>query len=400
VRITRISERSVRLRAGVANAVVNFSQHTVSLVAVHTDALVDGRPVVGLAFDSIGRFAQGGILRDRMIPRVLGADPDDLVDADGWLSPAKLLARAMTDEKPGGHGDRAAAAAALELAAWDAVAKAREEPAYRTIARHFGRTAASPDVPVYAAGGYYYPGADDQELRRELRSYAEHGYRAFKIKIGGAALATDLRRIETAIEAAGDGAALSVDANGRLDRDAALAYAAALAPYGLRWFEEPGDPLDFALNQDVIGAFAGPVATGENLFSHADVRNLLRHGGLRPRRDILQMDAGLSYGITEYARMIDEVEAQGFDWAWMYPHGGHLLNLHIVAALGLGGCEAYPGVFQPFGGFATEELARPGFARPGESPGFGLEDKAALRPEIAELLAATPDPSTSRAGRR
>ncbi|MFX8316483.1 hypothetical protein ABTL66_19795, partial [Acinetobacter baumannii] len=76
---------------------------------------------------------------------------------------------------------------------------------------------------------------------------------------------------------------------------------------------------------------------------------LLNFGGMRPSLDIFQMDAGLSYGLSEYAQMIALVEAHGFDRKFAHPHGGHLINLHIAMGLGLGGCEAYPGVFQPFG---------------------------------------------------
>src|SRR5690348_17844907 len=150
MRITAIAERAVALaggpRGGPANAVVDFSRHTVSLVAVVTDVIRHGRPVAGVAFDSIGRFAQSGILRDRMIPRLLARSPDGLLDASGCLDPAAVLACALTDEKPGGHGDRAAAAAALELACWDLNAKLRDEPACATIARHAGRDPA-PSVP-------------------------------------------------------------------------------------------------------------------------------------------------------------------------------------------------------------------------------------------------------------
>ncbi len=77
------------------------------------------------------------------------------------------------------------------------------------------------------------------------------------------------------------------------------------------------------------------------------MRNLLAYGGVRPDRDVFQMDASLSYGLTEYARMIEAMEAHGVDRSQAFPHGGHLINLHIVAGLGLGGCEAYPGSSSP-----------------------------------------------------
>jgi len=167
MRITAIVERPVLLQGSTggtpANALVNFSGHTVSLVAIV--AVRDGRPVVGVAFDSIGRFAQSGILRDRMIPRVLAAPPDALLDESGRIDPAAVVARALADEKPGGHGDRAAAAGALELACWDLAAKLDDEPACATIARHFGRDPAW-NVGVYAAGGYYYPKRRDRRAAR------------------------------------------------------------------------------------------------------------------------------------------------------------------------------------------------------------------------------------------
>ncbi len=368
-------------RGGPANAVVNFGGHTVSLVALITDAVRGGKPVVGVAFDSIGRFAQTGILRDRMIPRVLAAPADALLDDSGRIDPAAVSARALADEKPGGHGDRAAAAAALELACWDLAAKLDDEPAYATIARRFGRDPA-PAVSVYAAGGYYYPDGDLAGLRDEVRGYRDLGYDAVKMKIGGAPMDDDLARIEAVIDVVGDAGRVAVDANGRFDRSAATRWATALAPYRLRWYEEPGDPLDFELNHAVTDCYDGAVATGENLFSVPDVTNLVRYGGMRPGHDIFQMDAGLSYGLGEYARMIGVLETSGFDRGFAVPHGGHLINLHIAAGLGLGGCESYPGVFQPFGGYPDGCVVTAGRIVPTDAPGFGLEQK----PGLAELI--------------
>jgi L-alanine-DL-glutamate epimerase-like enolase superfamily enzyme len=364
---------------------VSFEAHTVSLIALISDVVRDGRPVAGIAFNSIGRFGQSGILRERMFPRLLAADPESLLEDDG-ISPPKVLAAVMANEKPGGHGDRAAAAAAIELAAWDLKAKLNDKPAWAEISRRFG-TASDPGdtVAVYAAGGYYRDGSAQGTLGDELRAYADQGYESFKIKIGGAPLAEDLRRIEEALAVAGAGAKLAVDANGRFDRATATEYANSIEPYGLRWFEEPGDPLDYELHRTIGEVYDGTLATGENLFSLPDVRNLLRHGGTRAS-DIFQMDAGLSYGLTEYVAMIDTMKQHGVAARQANPHGGHLINLHIVAGLGLGGCEVYPGVFQPFGGYPA--LCRPenGKVAPPQEPGFCLETKPELTDHLRKLL--------------
>ncbi|MBA2962338.1 MULTISPECIES: enolase C-terminal domain-like protein [Ramlibacter] len=388
MRIVDIRELSVQLEGAVANAVVNFSEHTVSLVAVVTDVVRGGKPVIGLGFNSIGRFAQSGIIRTRMIPRLLAAEPASLLAEGGQsFDAAKVLATILRNEKPGGHGDRAGAAAAIEQAIWDLNAKLADEPAYRTIARAFGREPVGTPVEVYTGGGYYYAPGAGRTIRDEFMAYREMGFESFKMKIGGAPLAQDMKRIDEALQAAGGPDRLMVDANGRFDLPTALAYARELKPLGLRWFEEIGDPLDYQLNREVVESYGGPVATGENLFSAIDTLNLVRFGGMRPNLDIFQMDSGLSYGITEYARMIGVLESHGFDRRQAVPHGGHLINLHVVVGLGLGACEAYPGVFQPFGGYSPECEIRHAKVRPSDAAGFGLEQKRELLPFIRELTA-------------
>lgn len=386
MRIVEIREAAVRLEGDVANAVVSFAKHDVSLVALISDVVRHGRPVVGFAFDSIGRFAQGGILRDRMLPRLRAADPAEMLDESGTrFAPARVAAIGMRNEKPGGHGDRAAAMAAIELAVWDLDAKLADEPACATIAAAHGRTLKDRTTTAYAAGGYYYPVDGIGRLRDEFAAYRDQGFTAFKMKIGGAALNVDMQRIEAALGIAGAGERLAVDANGRFSLDQGLSYGTVMAPYGLRWFEEIGDPLDYDLNRRVAERYPGPIATGENLFSASDVRNLARFGGMRPGRDVFQMDPGLSYGLTEYARMIARLEEAGFDRRQAVPHGGHLINLHVVVGLGLGGCECYPGVFQPFGGYPEACMLGGGAVRVTDAPGFGLEQKDDLRRELVRL---------------
>jgi L-alanine-DL-glutamate epimerase-like enolase superfamily enzyme len=387
VHIVDIREASVPLQGDIANALVNFSEHTVSLVAIESDVIRNGRPVTGIAFNSIGRFAQPGLLRERFIPRIRACKSGALLDDDGRaFSASKVYHAAMANEKPGGHGDRAAAVAALELAVWDLNAKLADEPAYMCIARAAGRSLHVEPIPVYAAGGYYYPGDSLGRLRGELSRARDLGFVDYKIKIGGAPIAQDLERIEAAVTFAGGGHHVSVDANGRFDRAAALQYADAMLAMQLRWLEEMGDPLDYALNAELTRHYPHAVATGENLFSTPDTVNLLRFGGLRPGLDILQMDAGLSYGLTEYLRTVAALESHGFERKQLLPHGGHLINLHIVAGLGLGACEVYPGVFQPFGGYPAGCMVCEGHALPTAAPGFGLEEKPELKNVIASLL--------------
>jgi len=390
VRITAIRSIVVPLQGAISNSLVNFSEHTVSLVAVVSDVIRNGRPITGYAFNSIGRYAQDGLMRERFIPRLLTAAPEALLnDANDAFCPGRAAEIMMRNEKPGGHGDRAAAIGALELAFWDLNAKLRDEPAYCTIARQAGRSPEHVSTAVYAAGGYYYDSGDSRaRLKAEFEQYRSQGFVKFKMKIGGASLSEDLARIDAAMTVAGDGANLAVDANGRFDLATALAYARALEPYRLRWFEEIGDPLDYHLNRQVAQAYEGRIATGENLFSLPDVNNLLRFAGLRADRDILQMDAGLSYGLTEYMRMVNAVEAAGHSRRCLHPHGGHLINLHIAIGLGLGGCEAYPGVFQPFGGYPEICKLGDGMVSATSAPGFGLEQKRELAPFIATLANA------------
>lgn len=387
MRIVGIRETVVPLRSELRNAVITFSEMTVSIVAVVTDVVREGRPLAGYGFHSNGRYAQAGILRTRMIPRLLAAPPEALrADTSDDVDPRKAWDVMMANEKPGGHGDRSVAVAALDMALWDLAAKAEEKPLHRLLAERFRGGAAEQVVDVYAAGGYYYPGKKLSALQDEIRGYLDEGYRQVKIKIGGEPLEDDLRRIEAALQVLARGDALAVDANGRFDRARALRYAEALAPYGLRWYEEPGDPLDFDLLAEVSAASATPLATGENLFSLGESRNLVRYGGLRPQRDVLQMDPGLCYGLVEYLRILDMLEGHGWSPRRCVPHGGHQFALHIAAGLGLGGNESYPGVFQPFGGFADGVPVEDGRVRLPDAPGIGIELKADLFREYRRLL--------------
>ncbi len=386
MRVVDVQESTVPISSSIRNAYIDFSAMTVSTAAVITDVRMDGHPVVGFGFNSNGRYAASGLLRERFIPRLIDAG-DGLVNDEGTnLDPQRAWARMMANEKPGGHGERSVAVGVLDMAMWDVVAKIEQKPLYRALAERYGDGQADDQVFVYAAGGYYLPHGDISGLKDEMKRYLDLGYTTVKMKIGGGPLAEDMRRIEAVLEVVGSGDALAVDANGRFDLETALAYGKALDPYGLRWYEEPGDPLDYALLAIVAEHYEGPLATGENLFSMPDARNLLRYGGLRPSQDILQFDCALSYGLVEYLRMIDVVRDHGWSSRQMIPHGGHQMSLSIAAGLRLGGSESYPEVFEPFGGFADDTPIENGYVRLPDGPGIGFESKPALYGVLRELL--------------
>jgi L-alanine-DL-glutamate epimerase-like enolase superfamily enzyme len=385
MRIVDVRESTAKLQSSMRNAVIDFSRMTISTVAVVTDVIRGGKPVVGYGCNSNGRYGQGGILRERLLPRLREADPESLLDANGVLDPFRIQTCLMQNEKPGGHGDRAVAAAAIDMAVWDAVGKIEEKPLWRILSERYNAGRHDDRVLVYPGGGYYYPGKEIEQLQSEMRGYRDQGYRIVKMKIGGAPLDTDIRRIEAVLEIVGSGDSLAVDANGRYDLASALAFAEAAAPYKLCWFEEPGDPLDFELNAELAKRYDPPIATGENLFSAQDAKNLALYGGMRTDRDWIQLDPALAYGLTEYLKMLDALESLGWDRRRHIPHGGHLLGLHMAAGLQLGGTESYPRVFQPFGGFTDGAMVEDGFTAPPMAPGLGIEQKSELIKVLAPL---------------
>ena len=379
MRITAIRQAIAPLNSAISNAYIDFSKMTASVVAVVTDVKRDGKFVTGYGFNSNGRYAQAGLLRERFIPRLLEAPPESLVNEAGDnLDPHKVWATLMANEKPGGHGERSVAVGVLDMAVWDAVAKIENKPLYRLLGERYRDGEVDDKVFIYAAGGYYYPGKNLTALQDEMKKYLDLGYSVVKMKIGGAPLADDLKRIEAVIKVAGAGKNVAVDANGRFDLQTAIEYARALEPYGLFWYEEAGDPLDFQLQAELANHYKGLMATGENLFSTLDARNLIRHGGMRAERDWLQFDCALSYGLVEYLRTVEMLKANAWSPRRCIPHGGHQMSLNIAAGLGLGGNESYPDVFQPFGGFADNTPVEGGYVGLPQIPGVGFEAKSKL----------------------
>ncbi len=388
MRIREIREVAIPLKSTLRNAVFDFSEMTTSVVAVVTDVMREGKPVTGFAFNSTGRYACGAQMRERFIPRILKAKPEALMNEAGDnLDPEKILACMMQREKPGGHTERSVAIGTIEVACWDAVAKIAGKPLHRVLAERYNGGTVLDQVACYVGGGWYEPGKGLKELQDEIRARLDQGYTTMKIKVGGAPVVDDVARVQAALQIVESSANLAVDANAGFDRERALAYARALAPYRLRWFEEPTDPLDYATLAEVAAVYDAPIGTGENLFSTQDVQNLVRFGGLRADRDIIQIDVPQSYGIVQFSRTLRMLERNGWRRASLFPHGGNQMTLHIVGGFGLGGCEAYPGVFGIFAGFADDAKVDNGYLKLPERPGIGFEVQNALYAVMRELAA-------------
>ncbi|HYZ01385.1 MAG TPA: enolase C-terminal domain-like protein [Candidatus Binatia bacterium] len=378
MRIVDVRERSIPI-SRYADPDLPSGGLTTSLVAVRTDVLREGRPVVGYGFSSIGRFAQSGLIHERFAPRLLAA-PDA-----AQLDPFRAWEAMLHGEKPGGHGERCVAVGTLDMAIWDAAAKIAGLPLHRFLAVRLGRDTTSNPVPVYAGGGYPYPTDDVRRLTSEVRELLALGFERVKIKVGAAPLAEDRRRIEAVLALLPAAGRLAVDAMNAYGPVEALGAAAELDPYDLWWFEDVCDPLDFETLAAVAEAYRGPIAAGEALFSDAEAKLLDAYGGLHRDRDVLLFDPVHCYGLPGFLRIVDALEGGGWPRSSFWPHGGHLWCLHVVAALGLGGAEVNPLSFWPVGGLSDGQAVRDGCAELPEAPGVGFETKADLYALFREL---------------
>ena len=322
-------------------------------------------------------------MRARFIPRILPPSRQLRDETGNNLGSARFACMMRRESRR--VLERSIAIGTIEVAIWDAVAKIADKPLYTVLAERFTGGKVPAKIFCYVGGGWYWPGQTIKVLQDEMRRHLGAGYAMVKMKVGGLPLVEDLRRLEAVLEVVGSGDRLAVDANCKFDREEALRYAKALAPFKLRWFEEACDPLDFALFAELAEVYDQSLATGENLYSTQDVENLVHFGGFRADRDIIQVDPPQAYGICQYARTIEMLARHGWPRAALFPHGGNQMSLAIAAGFGLGGAESYPGVFGDFGGFADDAKIESGAVSLSDRPGIGFEGQARLYRIMREL---------------
>ena len=316
MRIVDVVEITKPIASPIRNAYIDFSKMTASLVAVVTDVMRDGRRVVGYGFNSNGRYGQGGLIRERFRNRIIEADPNSLLDDEGTnLDPHRIWAAMMSNEKPGGHGERSVAVGTLDMAVWDAVAKIAGKPLFRHLAEKKGREA-NPESSFMRRAATN-TGQGDSAIKAEMRgdlNAATTWSRRRSAKRDRRRPWTDRGRVGGRLRLASAACcSMQMDAS---DLETGIAYAKMLREYPLFWYEEIGDPLDYALQAAMSEFYPGPMATGENLFSHQDARNLLRYGGMRPDRDWLQFDCAL---VVRACRISSDARCSGAAWLVAVP---------------------------------------------------------------------------------
>jgi L-alanine-DL-glutamate epimerase-like enolase superfamily enzyme len=383
-RIVEIRSKTIPFKVNIRNAATAVSELTTSIVAVITDVVRNGKPVVGYAFSSTGRPAPELQIAKRFIPRLMNASPAVALDRDGF-DPERFTTVMNTPEKPGGDAERSVGIGTLEIALWDAAAKIADVPAYRLIGERYRGGDYDAKVFCYVGCGWYVPGTTVQDLKDEVKSYLDKGFTLIKIKVGGAPVDEDVRRIEACLEVLGDPSRLCVDANGGIPANLTPDFARAFKPFKLRWFEEPEPPHDYKAIADFVSAYGEAVAAGENLYSPIDVLNLARFGGLRPGKDVIQWNVTQNYGISNAAKILGMLAKEGWSSRQVVPHSGNQMALNAASGLGFGMCEYYLDAFGVFGGFVDGLKVEDGYVTMGDWPGFGFERQAGLWDVMKQL---------------
>lgn len=187
-------------------------------------------------------------------------------------------------------------------------------------------------VPAYASGGYYFDDRDPvAEIEEEVAVWAEAGYTAMKLKVGGAPLEVDLKRLKAFRNVVGDGPKLMLDANNAWrDWRTALRAIRRMEGFDLEWIEEPLPPDDVEGHRRLAEVLNLAVATGEIEATRWGFAQLLRERA----EDVIQVDAAVAGGDGEWKRIADP--AASFD----VPEAPHWLSA-LHGAPGWIGAQRY-----------------------------------------------------------
>ena len=260
----------------------------------------------------------------------------------------------------GPQGLTGIAMAAVDMAVWDAVARAHELP----LALLLG--AGLRPVPAYGADGYDGP----DRSARTAAAWVERGFRGVKAKIGHDDVHQDLAVVRAIRRSVGDGVEIMVDYNQSLTPADAIERGRWLEQEDLTWIEEPTRADDFAGLARVARDLRTPIQAGENWWGPYDVRKAIE----AESSDYLMLDVMKVGGVTGWLRAAALAEAHGIRVSnHLFPE----ISAQLLCATPTAHRLEYADWFNPI----LEQPLRiqDGKATPSDRPGSGIEwDRAAV----------------------
>ncbi len=296
------------LKTPIRNGLYTYTHSQLNLVLVDTD---DGVQGVGLAGGILGTPEVGPAILAHFRKGLIGQDP---------LDHERLWHEMWRPKLVGRRGITTRIIAGVDIALWDIKGKVARMPVYKLLGGYSNR------VDTYIAGGYYEEGKGLKELAAEMARNMELGARAVKMKVGGASINEDVERVRVVRETVGPNIKVMVDANNAYRHYEAIEFARKVEKYDLFWFEEPVEPDDYEGQAAITHATSVPVAAGENEYTRYGFKELINKRCV----DILQPDALITGGVTEFMKIAALAQASDFDIA---PHGSQEVHIHLVAAI-------------------------------------------------------------------
>lgn len=384
MKITEVRTRVVEWRQSTAPPQPHFCTNPVDLLNLAADTMGTFRFHSWLIVEVMADGGEVGIGNAALSPRVA----KQIIDL--YLKPALLGENPLDIEYLWQHmyrrtvafgrkGIGMAAISAVDIALWDLMGKILRQPVFRLLG---GKT--KPKVPVYASRLYSQPLAD---LAREAALYKSQGFRAMKLRFGwgpmdgAAGMQRNLELVRTVRETVGDEIDVMADAYMGWTLEYARRMIPLLAPYHLRWVEEPVLPDDIGGYATLKALNVTPISGGEHEFTLYGFRELIDAHAL----DVIQFDTNRVGGITQARKISALAEAYEIP---VIPHAGQMHNYHVVmASLNSPMAEYFPPVDVEVGNelfyyiFKGEPSAKDGTIELDEhAPGLGLTiDEPALR---------------------
>jgi L-alanine-DL-glutamate epimerase-like enolase superfamily enzyme len=283
------------------------------VLRVRTDSGITGWASVSFGMIAGGPKVVRTILEEEVKPVLIGQDP---------AFPRRIRDRLWKALEYNGVGGVVQfAIAAADIAVWDILGKSAGLPVYKMIGAFRDR------MPVYSMCGWYYDNDGDlSHYKRSIVEALDQGYRAVKIKVGRDSMEDDVRRIRLALDAAGKGRRVMVDANQVFNRNEALRRGRVYQEMGCFWYEEPLPPQDMEGYAMLAQSLDIRIATGENLATKYAFADLIGRRGA----DIVQPDSRRAGGVTEWMEIAAVADAYGLELA---SHGGSATNLNMLLAM-------------------------------------------------------------------